>query len=155
MKSITHIKSSTIEDLRALPRPLVFTNGVFDILHSGHVIYLQEASKLGASLIVSINSDSSVKMLNKDKDRPLNSEVDRAFLVSALRCVSDVYIFSEKTPMALLRSILPDVYVKGGDYNMDQLEEKRFMDSLGGQAVSLSFKKGYSSTALIEKIRGV
>lgn len=155
MKSITHIKSLTIEDLRALPRPLVFTNGVFDILHSGHVIYLQEASKLGASLIVGINSDSSVRMLNKDKDRPLNSEVDRAFLVSALGCVSGVYIFSEKTPMALLRSILPDVYVKGGDYNMDQLEEKRFMDSLGGQAVSLSFKKGYSSTALIERIRRV
>ena len=155
MVSIIHGNSATIEELLALPRPLVFTNGVFDILHSGHVMYLQEASKLGASLIIGVNSDSSVKMLNKDKDRPLNSEEDRAFLLSALRCVSSVHIFSEKTPMALLRSISPDVYVKGGDYDMDQLEEKRFMDSIGGQAISLSFKKGYSSTALIEKIRGV
>jgi rfaE bifunctional protein nucleotidyltransferase chain/domain len=155
MASITHSNSATIQELLALPRPLVFTNGVFDILHSGHVIYLQEASKLGASLIVGVNSDSSVKMLNKDKDRPLNSEEDRAFLLSALRCVSGVHIFSEKTPMTLLRSILPDVYVKGGDYDMDKLDEKRFMDSIGGQALSLSFKKGYSSTALIEKIRSV
>ena len=155
MISNTHSNSATIEELLALPRPLVFTNGVFDILHSGHVMYLQEASKLGASLIVGVNSDSSVKMLNKDKDRPLNSEDDRAFLLSALRCVTSVHIFSEKTPMLLLRSILPDVYVKGGDYDMDNLEEKYFMDSIGGKAISMEFKKGYSSTALIKKIRSI
>ena len=132
-----HSNSATIEELLVLPRPLVFTNGVFDILHSGHVLYLQEAAELGASLVVGVNSNSSVKMLNKGEDRPLNDEDDRAYVLSALRCVSAVRVFSEKTPIELLSLILPDVYVKGGDYDMEQLEEKKFMDSIGGRALSL------------------
>lgn len=139
--------------LRNLPRPLVFTNGVFDIVHRGHVGYLQEARKLGASLLVALNTDASVRVLNKDVDRPLNNEDDRAFVIAALCCVSAVTLFDEATPCALLDCVRPDIYVKGGDYQMDQLEETRLMLGWGGRSVAMPFVAGYSTTALLKRIR--
>jgi rfaE bifunctional protein nucleotidyltransferase chain/domain len=139
--------------LRNLPRPLVFTNGVFDIMHRGHSAYLQEARKLGASLLVALNTDASVRMLSKDVDRPLNIQNDRAFVIAALCCVSAVTLFDEATPCALLDRVRPDIYVKGGDYQMDQLEETRLMLGWGGRSVAIPFVAGYSTTALLERIR--
>jgi rfaE bifunctional protein nucleotidyltransferase chain/domain len=147
------IGEATSASLSNLPRPLVFTNGVFDILHRGHVIYLQEARKLGASLLVALNTDASVRMLDKGADRPLNSESDRAIVIAALGCVSAVTLFDEATPCALLERVRPDVYVKGGDYQMDQLEETRLVLGWGGRSLSIPFVSGYSTTALVERLR--
>lgn len=144
---------ATLDRLFNKPRPFVFTNGVFDILHSGHVKYLKEAANLGTSLIVGVNSDKSVRMLNKGNDRPVNNEQDRALIVSELKCVSQVFLFNEATPLAIIEKIKPDIYVKGGDYNINTTLEKQLMDRLGGKSYSLSYKKGYSTTELIKKIR--
>ena len=108
-----------------LPRPLIFTNGVFDILHRGHVTYLDEAAQLGASLIVAVNTDASVKRLGKGDDRPLNNQADRAALLAALSCVTLVTSFDEDTPQALIEQLQPDVIVKGGDYDMEALPSRR------------------------------
>ncbi len=137
-----------------LPRPLVFTNGVFDILHRGHAEYLGAAGKLGASLLVAINSDVSVKGLAKGAERPINCEYDRCLIVSSLRCVSAVVKFDEQTPIRLIKSIKPDIYVKGGDYNIELLPETAIVRSWGGQALTIPFRSGYSTTALIKKITG-
>src|SRR5690606_15756597 len=105
----------------AWPRPLVFTNGVFDILHRGHVSYLDAAAQLGATLIVAVNTDASVRRLGKGADRPLNTEQDRQALLAALACVDVVTAFDEDTPLALIEQLRPDVIVKGGDYDMETL----------------------------------
>jgi rfaE bifunctional protein nucleotidyltransferase chain/domain len=107
----------------ALPKPIVFTNGVFDILHRGHVTYLEQARALGASLIVGLNSDVSARTLGKGPDRPLNAEADRACVLAALESVSLVALFDESTPVELLRLVRPQIYVKGGDYDIEALEE--------------------------------
>ena len=107
-----------------LPRPLVFTNGVFDILHRGHASYLAQARALGASLVVGVNSDTSVKMLGKGDDRPINSEADRQALLVALESVDMAVLFAEQTPVSLIEKIRPDIYVKGGDYEIDTLAER-------------------------------
>ena len=106
-----------------LPRPLVFTNGVFDILHRGHASYLAQAKELGASLVLGVNSDASVKMLGKGDDRPINTQADRQALLAALASVDLVVLFTEQTPVNLITQIRPDIYVKGGDYEIDTLEE--------------------------------
>lgn len=137
-----------------LPRPLVFTNGVFDILHRGHTEYLGDARKLGASLLVAINSDDSVRGLAKGAERPINSEYDRCLVVSSLRCVSAVVIFDEQTPIRVIKSIKPDIYVKGGDYDIELLPETAIVRSWGGLALTIPFRSGYSTTALIKKISG-
>lgn len=137
----------------ALPRPLIFTNGVFDILHRGHVTYLDEAAQLGASLIVAINTDESVRRLGKGDDRPLNTLADRAALLAALSCVSMVTDFDEDTPQALIEQLRPDVIVKGGDYDMNTLPETASVRSWGGRAVAIPFEFQRSTTALIGKIR--
>ncbi|MDS1139251.1 adenylyltransferase/cytidyltransferase family protein [Pusillimonas sp. SM2304] len=137
----------------ALPRPLIFTNGVFDILHRGHVTYLDEAAQLGASLIVAINTDESVRRLGKGDDRPLNTLADRAALLAALSCVSMVTDFHEDTPQALIEQLRPDVIVKGGDYDMNTLPETASVRSWGGRAVAIPFEFQRSTTALIGKIR--
>ena len=137
-----------------LPRPLVFTNGVFDILHRGHVAYLDAARELGAALLVAVNSDSSARSLAKGPDRPMNAQDDRAFVLEGLHCVSAVILFDEPTPVALLRKVRPDVYVKGGDYDIECLEEARLVRSWGGRALALPFVTGYSTTALLGRIRG-
>ena len=137
----------------ALPRPIVFTNGVFDILHRGHVSYLAQARALGASLVIGLNSDASARGLGKGPDRPLNAETDRACVLAALESVSLVTLFDESTPVELLKIIRPQVYVKGGDYDIEALEETRWVRSWGGQAHALSFVDGYSTTALVKRIR--
>ncbi len=136
-------------------RPLVFTNGVFDLLHSGHVVYLAAARELGASLLVGVNTDRSARQLGKAPDRPLNAERDRVLLLAALASVSYVTLFEEATPCELLQRCRPDVYVKGGDYDIETLEETRLVRSWGGRALSIPLLSGYSTTALVQRIRGV
>jgi len=139
---------------REWPRPLVFTNGVFDVLHRGHVLYLAAARELGAALLVAVNSDASARRLGKGPDRPLNGESDRLLVVAALESVSFVTTFEEPTPCALLQRCRPDIYVKGGDYDMETLEETRLVRSWGGRSVSIPFVDGYSTSALVQRIRG-
>lgn len=138
-----------------LPRPLVFTNGVFDVLHRGHVMYLAQARALGASLVVALNTDASAKRLGKGPDRPLNQEVDRACVMAALASTSLVTWFDEDTPLELVARIQPDILVKGGDYDMQKLAETRVVEAYGGRALALPFVDGYSTTALVRKIRAV
>lgn len=138
----------------AWPRPLVFSNGVFDVLHRGHVSYLAQARSLGAALLVAVNSDASARRLGKGPARPLNSELDRACVVAALQAVDFVVVFDESTPCELIERIRPDVYVKGGDYDIDQLRETALVRSWGGRAVAIPFVDGYSTTRLVERIRG-
>jgi rfaE bifunctional protein nucleotidyltransferase chain/domain len=137
----------------ALPKPVVFTNGVFDILHRGHVSYLAQARALGASLVVGLNSDHSARQLGKGPDRPLNGEADRACVLAALESVSLVVLFDECTPVELLKRVRPQLYVKGGDYDIESLEETRWVRSWGGDALALSFVDGYSTTSLVTRIR--
>ena len=137
-----------------LPGPVVFTNGVFDILHRGHVDYLQSARLLGGSLVLGLNSDASVRLLGKGPDRPLNPALDRAFVLAGLEAVSLVILFDEKTPVALLKRVRPDCYVKGGDYDIEALEETALVRSWGGRAVAIPFLGGYSTTSLVQRIRG-
>jgi rfaE bifunctional protein nucleotidyltransferase chain/domain len=141
------------ERLAALPRPLVFTNGVFDVMHRGHAIYLAQARELGASLVVALNSDASARRLGKGPDRPLNNEQDRAALMAALEAVDLVTWFDEDTPQALIAEVRPDILVKGGDYDMRKLPETALVESWGGRALALPFVEGYSTTALVRKIR--
>ena len=136
-----------------LPRPLVFTNGVFDILHRGHASYLDQARSLGASLVVGVNTDTSVKLLGKGDDRPINSQVDRQALLAALASVDLVVLFAEQTPVNLIAQIRPDIYVKGGDYEIDTLEETRLIKTWGGQAFAIPFLYERSTTTLLGKIR--
>ncbi len=139
--------------IAALPTPVVFTNGVFDILHRGHVSYLAQARALGASLVIGLNSDASARQLGKGPDRPLNAELDRACVLAALESVSLVTLFDESTPVELLKRVRPQLYVKGGDYDIETLEETRWVRSWGGDARALPFVDGYSTTALVERIR--
>jgi len=141
------------ERISKLPRPLVFTNGVFDILHRGHASYLDQARALGASLVVGVNSDASVKMLGKGDDRPINTEADRQALLAALESVDLVIVFSEQTPVNLIEQIHPDIYVKGGDYEIDTLAETKLVKTWGGKAVAIPFLYERSTTSLLGKIR--
>jgi rfaE bifunctional protein nucleotidyltransferase chain/domain len=136
-----------------LPRPLVFTNGVFDILHRGHASYLAQAKELGASLVLGVNSDASVKMLGKGDDRPINTQADRQALLAALASVDLVVLFTEQTPVNLITQIRPDIYVKGGDYEIDTLEEANLVKSWGGKAIAIPFLYERSTTTLLGKIR--
>lgn len=137
----------------ALPGPVVFTNGVFDVLHRGHASYLAAARALGGSLIVAINTDASARRLGKGPDRPLNNQEDRAVLMAALESVSLVTWFDEDTPLELITELKPDILVKGGDYDMDKLAETAVVRAYGGQAQALPFVDGYSTTALVSKIK--
>lgn len=139
--------------LAASPRPWVFTNGVFDVLHRGHVVYLAQARALGGSLVVALNTDASARRLGKGPDRPLNNEMDRAMVIAALGAVDLVTWFDEDTPEALIAQLRPDILVKGGDYDMQTLPETTLVQSWGGTALALPFVKGYSTTALVKKIR--
>lgn len=140
--------------IAALPRPLVFTNGVFDILHRGHVACLVAARALGAGLIVALNSDASARGLGKGPDRPLNRELDRAAVLGALAAVDAVMLFDEPTPLAVLARVRPELYVKGGDYDMERIPETPLVRSWGGRALALPFVDGYSTTKLVQAIRG-
>lgn len=136
-----------------LPKPVVFTNGVFDVLHRGHATYLANARALGGSLVVALNTDASARRLGKGPDRPLNAEQDRAVLMAALESVSLVTWFDENTPLELIRELRPDLLVKGGDYDMDTLAETAVVKAYGGRALAIPFVDGYSTTALVKKIR--
>lgn len=133
--------------------PVVFTNGVFDVLHRGHASYLAQARSLGGSLVVALNSDASAKRLGKGPDRPLNNEADRAALIAALEAVSMVTWFDEDTPLELITELRPDILVKGGDYDMSKLAETKVVEAYGGHALAIPFVDGYSTTALVKKIR--
>ena len=146
-------RSALATELQRLPKPWVFTNGVFDVLHRGHVVYLAQARALGGSLIVALNTDASVRRLGKGDDRPLNNEMDRAIVMASQEAVSLVTWFGEDTPQELIAEIRPDILVKGGDYNMDVLPETALMHSWGGKALALPFVSGYSTSALVKKIR--
>jgi len=134
-------------------RPLVFTNGVFDLLHRGHVTYLDAAAQLGATLVVAINTDASVRRLGKGDDRPLNPQADRAALLAALASVALVTSFEEDTPLDLIAQLRPDVIVKGGDYDMDSLPESALVRGWGGQALAIPFVHQRSTTGLVRRIR--
>jgi D-glycero-beta-D-manno-heptose 1-phosphate adenylyltransferase len=139
--------------LSQLARPMVFTNGVFDILHKGHVSYLAQAKNLGATLVVGLNSDASARQLGKGPERPIHTFEDRACVLAALASVSLVVRFDEPTPLALLKKIRPELYVKGGDYDIETLAETACIRSWGGQAMALPFVQGYSTTKLVQQLR--
>ncbi len=139
--------------IAALPRPLVFTNGVFDILHRGHVSYLDAARGLGASLVVGVNSDASVRRLGKGDDRPLNSLDDRMAVLAALAAVDLVVPFDDDTPRALILACKPDVLVKGGDYDEKTTVGAAEVVAAGGRFVALPFVAGRSTTELLRRIR--
>jgi rfaE bifunctional protein nucleotidyltransferase chain/domain len=139
--------------LLGLPRPLVFTNGCFDILHRGHVTYLAQARALGASLLVAVNTDASVRRLGKGDDRPINGQDDRMAVLAALECVSLVTWFDEDTPLARILESRPDVLVKGGDWPVDKIVGSREVAAWGGQVHSIPFIHQRSTTHLVEKIR--
>ena len=139
--------------LQTLPRPWVFTNGVFDVLNRGHVVYLAQARALSGSLIVALNTDASVKRLGKGDDRPLNKDADRAIVMASQESVSLVTWFDEDTPLELIGEIRPDILVKGGDYDMSKLAETKLVESWGGHALALPFVAGYSTTQLVNRIR--
>ena len=145
--------AQALERLKTLPRPLVFTNGVFDVIHRGHVVYLAQARALGGSLIVALNTDASAKRLGKGPNRPLNNEADRAVVIAALESVSLVTWFDEDTPLALIAELKPDLLVKGGDYDIQKLAETKVVEGYGGRALAIPFVDGYSTTALVQKIK--
>jgi rfaE bifunctional protein nucleotidyltransferase chain/domain len=137
-----------------LPRPLVFTNGVFDILHRGHVTYLARARALGASLVVAVNSDASVRRLGKGGDRPLNPLADRMAVLAALESVSVVTSFDADTPLATILACRPDVLAKGGDWKVPDIVGAREVQGWGGGVHSIAFEHERSTTSLVERIRG-
>ena len=141
------------ERVGKLARPIVFTNGCFDILHRGHVAYLEDAAGLGASLVVGINSDASVRRLEKGADRPINPLDDRMAIVAALGCVSLVVPFDEDTPLELIKIVKPDHLVKGGDWSIDHIVGADFVTANGGEVHSIPFKYNRSTTDLLERIR--
>ncbi len=143
--------SSIREKLRAEGKVVVFTNGLFDILHVGHLYFLQAAKSLGDSLFVGLNSDSSARML-RGRERPIISEEERAHILSALECVDYVVIFEEKTAEKLVWKLKPDIYAKGGDYTAEDLPEARVVDSYGGEVRILPYLPEHSTTELIERI---
>ncbi len=139
--------------LARLPRPLVFTNGCFDLLHRGHVAYLAEAAALGRALVVGVNSDASVRRLNKSPDRPFNSLADRMAVLAALASVDLVVPFDEDTPAALIDMVQPDHLVKGGDWAPDDIVGADGVRRRGGRVHSIPFRYDRSTTALIERIK--
>lgn len=151
-KKITDMEQLA-ERVRLLPHPVVMTNGVFDILHRGHVTYLAQARALGGSLIVAVNSDSSVRMLGKGEDRPINTQDDRAAVLAALQAVDLVVVFTDKVPLAVIEAARPDIYVKGGDYRVEDLPEAKLAATWGAKTVTIAFEHERSTTALLEKVR--
>ena len=151
MKFLLKENLNAINNLKSEKKKIVFTNGCFDLLHVGHIRYLSNAKKLGDFLIVGLNSDESVKIL-KGQNRPINKFEDRAMLLSALRSVDLVIMFGEQTPENLINKVVPDVLVKGGDYDIEDIAGYHTVIKNGGKVRTLDFYKGYSSTNYIKKI---
>lgn len=151
-------KVCTSADLAAciarLPAPVVLTNGVFDILHRGHVTYLAQARALGASLVVAVNTDASVRRLGKGDDRPLNQCEDRMAVLAALESVSLVIAFDDDTATGIVKLARPQIYVKGGDYRMADIPEGQTVLAYGGQAIAIDFEHDRSTSKLLAKVRG-
>ncbi|MCD8339075.1 MAG: adenylyltransferase/cytidyltransferase family protein [Burkholderiales bacterium] len=141
------------EAVKGLKKPVVFTNGVFDILHRGHVTYLAQARALGGSLVVAMNSDRSVKMLGKGDDRPINTQEDSAAVLAALESVSLVTVFDDKVPLKAVELAHPDIYVKGGDYLPEDLPEGKIVSKYGGKIVTVKFAFDRSTTKLLDRVR--
>jgi rfaE bifunctional protein nucleotidyltransferase chain/domain len=139
----------------ALPRPLVFTNGCFDVLHRGHVTYLAQARALGASLVIGVNSDASVRRQGKGDDRPINAEQDRMAVLAALESVSMVCLFDDDTPLMLILACHPDVLVKGGDWKPENIVGGKEVHAWGGSVHSIPFLHERSTTSLLKKIRSL
>lgn len=142
-----------VNDLQGEGKLVVFTNGCFDLLHPGHVAYLEEARSLGDALIVGLNTDASVARLSKGPGRPVTPEADRARVLAALACVDRVVLFGEDTPLALITLLQPDILVKGGDYQLHQIVGREVVEARGGKVLSLPFHPNYSTSALIDHIR--
>jgi rfaE bifunctional protein nucleotidyltransferase chain/domain len=142
-----------VQELQAGGRKVVFTNGCFDLLHPGHVGYLEAARSLGDALIVGVNTDASVARLEKGPGRPFTPEADRARVLAALACVDRVVLFGEDTPLALITLLTPDVLVKGGDYRLDEIVGRDVVEARGGRVVALPFRPGYSTSGLVDRIR--
>lgn len=145
--------NALLDSLTRLPRPLVFTNGCFDILHRGHVTYLEQARNLGAAMIVGVNTDASVKRQNKGSDRPITPLEDRMAVLAGLACVDGVVSFDGDTPLKLIKLIKPDHLVKGGDWAVDEIVGNEVVKDHGGQVHSLAFKFERSTSALLKRIR--
>jgi rfaE bifunctional protein nucleotidyltransferase chain/domain len=145
--------SRWVKGLQREGKLVVFTNGCFDLLHPGHVAYLEEARSLGDALIVAVNTDTSVARLNKGPGRPCTPEIDRARVLAALACVDRVVLFDEDTPLTLITLLQPDVLVKGGDYQRHEIVGREVVEARGGRVLTLPFLPGYSTSALIGRIR--
>ena len=139
---------------RAAGRKIVFTNGCFDILHPGHIAYLEDAAACGDVMVLGLNSDTSVRRL-KGSERPINSEQDRAVMLAGLASIDYVTLFDQDTPMELISAVKPDVLVKGGDWTIENIVGADFVQGRGGEVYSLPFREGYSPTSLIEKIKAL
>ena len=133
-------------------KKIVFTNGCFDILHRGHLKYLSDAAALGDVLIVGLNSDSSVGRL-KGENRPINDQCDRKFFLESLKSVTAVEVFEQDTPIELIEKITPDILVKGGDYDLNKIVGREYVERFGGKVLTIPFVEGYSSTKMIERIK--
>jgi rfaE bifunctional protein nucleotidyltransferase chain/domain len=147
--AVAHVERFQRRGLR-----VVFTNGVFDLLHPGHLRYLQDARKLGDVLVVGVNSDRSVRALAKGHNRPINPEAERAEVLAALECVNLVVIFDEDTPHAIVSALQPDILVKGADWGTNNIVGRDVVEARGGQVMRIPVVEGYSTTELIERIRG-
>jgi len=141
-----------VGDWQAAGKKVVFTNGVFDLLHIGHITYMAKAAELGDKLIIGLNSDSSVKRI-KGENRPVNDQSNRAALLAALFFVDAVVVFDEDTPLNLITALMPDILVKGADYSIENIVGAKEVIANGGEVKTIDFVEGYSSTSIIEKIR--
>ncbi|HYM81016.1 MAG TPA: D-glycero-beta-D-manno-heptose 1-phosphate adenylyltransferase [Candidatus Limnocylindria bacterium] len=151
-RNVSAEQRAALERWRAAGEAIVFTNGVFDLLHRGHVEYLEEARALGERLVVGVNSDASVRRV-KGPSRPIHPEAERAELLAALACVDQVVIFDDDTPARLIREVRPDVLVKGGDWVLDRIVGRELVESYGGRVTTIRLRDGFSTSALIERVR--
>ena len=151
---LSDAQRALLESWRAAGERVVFTNGVFDLLHRGHIEYLAEARALGDRLVVGVNSDASARGLGKGEGRPLVAQADRAAVVAALACVDLVVIFDEPTPEQMIREVRPAVLAKGGDWAKEAIVGGAFVESYGGRVVSIGLRPGFSTTKMIGRIRG-
>jgi rfaE bifunctional protein nucleotidyltransferase chain/domain len=142
-----------VRQRQAQGQRVVFTNGCFELLHPGHVAYLEQARSLGEALIVGVNTDASARRLDKGRERPLTPESDRARVLAALACVDRVVLFGEDTPLELITLLGPDVLVKGGDYQLSDIVGREEVLARGGRVLTLPFVPGYSTTALLQRLR--
>jgi rfaE bifunctional protein nucleotidyltransferase chain/domain len=139
------------EDLRATGKKLVFTNGVFDLLHAGHAGYLTEARNVGDALIIGLNSDESVRAI-KGPNRPIQQEADRALLLASLKCTDAVVIFDEETPLEIIQFIVPDILIKGADYSRETIVGAEIVEALGGRVLTVPLSEGRSTSGIVERI---